>query len=114
MSQSNNILSFPKIGIPRPSNGEELGQYFDNNKKEYIDHITRHYATQLLNKLAMHGFDVQTETFINNFSFTIETLRSALYRSLDLNHPFQDSIDTMIDALENNHDLLISENDDDL
>ena len=86
---ANNVIKFPilnEMNSPpgNPQSEEELGTYFDQNKKEYIDHICDHYSTSLYNKLGSHGFDVLDEEFITYFSYTVETLRHCLYSSLDI------------------------------
>ena len=107
---ANNVIKFPilnEMNSPpgNPQSEEELGTYFDQNKKEYIDHICDHYSTSLYNKLGSHGFDVLDEEFITYFSYTVETLRHCLYSSLDIDHPLADHIDKMIDAVEWDKDM---------
>ena len=77
-------------------NRDELGEYFTQNKKDYMDHVIDHYSTQLINKLGMHGFEIYDEDFIKRFSYTMETLRSTLYLSLDIYHPFKEHIEEII------------------
>lgn len=100
MTDANNVIGFPKIGNPPPRNETELGYYFDENKKMYIDHVVDHYSTQLINKLGLHGFGIYEPEFIQNYSFTVETLRSCLYQSIDLYHPFKEYIDQICEELD--------------
>jgi len=99
---SNNIISFPggKIGDPPAQNTDELAKEFLENKKEYIDSIVDHYATQLVNKLGMHGFEIGQDNFVNNFSYTIETFRATLYQTLDIEHPFLEHMANFIDLID--------------
>jgi len=100
---ANNVIEFPKLNDElksSPKNGEELGEYFDKNKKEYIDHICNHYSTSLYNKLGGHGFEVLDEDFVTYFSYTVETLRYCLYQSLGIEHPLKDHIEDMIDIID--------------
>ena len=97
---ANNVIKFPKFDNSPPQSGEELGVYFDKNKKAYIDYICDHYCTNLYNKLGGHGFDVFDGDFITNFSYTVETLRYAMYSSLDLDHPLKEHIDDMLEIIE--------------
>ena len=96
MNQANNVLDFPTKRALSPEelfsdkfhkepnksidldkeNRDELGEYFTQNKKDYMDHVIDHYSTQLINKLGMHGFEIYDEDFIKRFSYTMETLRS--------------------------------------
>lgn len=101
MTQANNVLKFPNMGLmPKPKNETELGEHFLQNKKIYIDHVVDHYSIQLINKLGMHGFDIYEEDFIKGYSYTIESLRATLYSTLDIYHPFNEHMDDMIEMLE--------------
>jgi len=108
MNQSNNVIKFPKltdeINTP-PQNGEELGKYFDKNKKEYIDHIIDHYSTSLYNKLGGHGFEVLDDDFVTYFTYAVEALRFTLYQSLGMTHPLSSHIEEMIEVIDLEDDL---------
>ena len=67
---------------------------------EYVDNLVDHYSTQLINKLGLHGFDIYKPDFINGYTYTAETLRACLYKSLDLYHPFKDHIEEITDEFE--------------
>ena len=104
---ANNIISFPEGNIvrrikrPKPSiQSEELGRDFTTNKKLYLDSLTEHYSTSLLNKLGMHGFKINDENFIKNYAYTVETLRSALYQSVGIQHPLKKHVDKCIEEIE--------------
>ena len=97
---ANNVLKFPNIGkVPTARNMEELSTEFLNNKKNYVDHVVDHYGTQLINKLGLHGFDIYEENFIIRYSYTIESLRACLYGTLDIEHPFIEHMEDMLEML---------------
>ena len=115
MNQANNVLEFPakpdkiarralppeiRDGIADKKARNELGEYFTQNKKEYIDHVIDHYSTQLINKLGMHGFEIYEEEFVKRFSYSMEALRSTLYLSLDIYHPFKEHMDDIIENFD--------------
>lgn len=104
--ESNNVLQFPVNGNIHPQTKEQLLEYFVQNKKTYINHLVAHYSTQLINKLALHGFKIDDVNFIKNFTFTVESLKSTLYQSLDMTHPLKEPIDHFISEL-----IKIEEND---
>ena len=100
---ANNIISFPEGNIVRrvkTKESEDLGIEFTNNKKLYLDTLTEHYSTSLLNKLGMHGFEINNENFIRNYAYTVETLRSTLYQSVGINHPLKKHVDKCLEEIE--------------
>jgi hypothetical protein len=99
MEQANNVFEFPNIGN-MPKNEEQLSSYFEDNKKNYIDHIVDHYSSQLVNKIGMHGFDIYNDRFSADFSCVVEIFRASLYRSLLIPHALTPFMDEMIEKLE--------------
>jgi hypothetical protein len=102
MEQANNVFEFPNVGNI-PKNEEQLSNYFEDNKKNYIDHIVDHYSSQLANKVGMHGFDIYNERFSCDFACAVEIFRASLYRSLEIPHaltPYMDEIISKIDLFD--------------
>ena len=97
-----NIVQFPKKKRPGtpPQNDEELRSTLLSNKKRLVDDIINHYGSELINKIAMHGFDMEREDFMKDYAFTIETLRSGMLRQLGIFHPMQELIDHAINDLD--------------
>lgn len=107
--EANNIISFPEGNIIRrveSNKGKNLGLEFTNNKKLYLDTLTEHYSTSLLNKLGLHGFEINNENFIKNYAYTVETLRSTLYQSVGINHPLKKHVDKCIQEIESLNDKI--------
>jgi hypothetical protein len=100
---ANNIIEFPKShcgSAPRlPETNEEFARGLVKNKVDYANELVDHYAGQLVNKFGMHGFAIEGEQFMKDFAFTVETMRSNLFRSLGLQHPFHDMIDEATQAM---------------
>jgi len=97
-----NVIPFPKVkhqDAP-PQNDDEMREQILRNKKRYVNQIVEHYTNQLAMKFAQHGFDLQDEDFLKDFSFSVESIRSGLYRILGINHPFQELMDDTIEMLE--------------
>ena len=91
---ANNILQFPKTNnkTTQPANTndpEEDKKRIKANKTVFVDRLTDHYGVQLINKLAMHGFDVDNDKFMYDYIFTMETLRACLLRNIGVFHPLQ-------------------------
>ena len=95
-----NIIQFPKEKSGPPTNDAQLRDQFNKNKKRYVDNLVAHYSSQLANKFAMHGFKLEDELFLKDFAYTVETIRSGLYRSLGMEHPFQELMDETTKKLD--------------
>lgn len=86
------ILKFPDGKVYRnpPANDQASEEArVLKNKEKFVERVVGHYGTQLLNKLAMHGFDVEDPKFMYDYIFAMETLRSCLYRNVGITHPLQ-------------------------
>jgi hypothetical protein len=91
---ANNVLQFPKKNTKttRPANTNDPAEdkkRILENKTIFVDRLTDHYGLQLINKLAMHGFDIDNDKFMNDYIFTMETLRACLLRNVGVHHPLQ-------------------------
>lgn len=97
-----NVIPFPKVKRDNapPQSDEELRLQVLRNKKKYVNNIVEHYTNQLAMKFVQHGFNLEEEEFLKDFSFSVETIRSGLYRSLGIDHPFQQLMDEAIETLE--------------
>lgn len=105
-----NVITFPKHKRDTPpQTKEEFAKELLNSKMDYANELCDHYASQLVNKFAQHGFEIEGEQFMKDFAFTVETMRSNLYRSLGVTHPFHE----MIDEATSKMDLVEEEDEDD-
>ena len=88
---SDNILKFPQDRVIRKvaQNSNEEKETVQRNKAKFVERILDHYGIALINKLAFHGFDPEDDKFMYDYIFTMETLRSCLYRNVGLSHPLQ-------------------------
>ena len=95
-----NIIPFPKIHCGKKNNPNKLIQdELEENKRAYVDDLLDHYVHQLVNRFSSHGIDVKTKDFILHFAYTVESLRAALYTSMDLYHPLQNHITKSLDKI---------------
>ena len=95
---TDNILKFPDNRIIRTqpantNNSAEDARRVKENKTLFVDRLTDHYGIQLINKLAMHGFDIDNDKFMYDYIFTMETLRACLLRNVGVSHPLQNLSD---------------------
>ena len=103
--EANNVIQFPAQASYEPQMmGDDMLTRFDENKKQYIDYMIDYYASQLYDKLAMHGFGVEEDEFRKSFIYTIECLRGTLYRDVDLEHPFIKILEELND-MEFDHEI---------
>ena len=103
---ANNVLQFPKSNTKqtKPANTHdpaEDSKRIKENKTVFVDRLTDHYGLQLINKLAMHGFDVDNDKFMYDYIFTMETLRACLLRNIGVFHPLQKLSDKSEDLIAN-------------
>ena len=59
----------------------------------FADNLTEALIVQLVHSLGDNGIQISKQTFIKDLSFIIESIKSALYRDLDIKHDMQDLID---------------------
>lgn len=111
MERSSNIIDFPKKAKFNPESSKDLQRELLDNKMSYVDEVIEFYTAQLVNKFAMHGFKINDEAFLKDFAFSIETIRSSLYRNMGVSHPFQRLMDETIQEMEDKG--LIRSSDDD-
>ena len=112
---ASNIVKFPGIKRDHPlQTTEDFARELLSSKMNYANELCDHYAAQLVNKFGMHGFEIDSEQFMKDFAFTVETMRSNLYRSLAISHPFHEMIDEATDASMDfeNYDEEYDEDDD--
>lgn len=91
---ANNVLLFPEIykKHTKPVNTNDPvidSKRIKENKTVFVDRLTDHYGLQLVNKLAMHGFDIDNDKFMNDYIFAMENLRACLLRNVGISHPLQ-------------------------
>ena len=105
-----NVIAFPK-GKKKcpPQSIEELQNRFAVKKTEYVNDMVDYYGTEMLAKISQDGFEIDDDNFMKDFAFTLESLRSGLYRSVGVEHPLQESVDEAIDIATND----INEEDED-
>ena len=93
-----NIIAFPKEkkNCP-PQSVEEMQDRLAEKKIEYVNEIVDFYGSEMLVKISQDGFEIDDDNFMKDFAFTLESLRSGLYRSVGVEHPLQESVDEAIE-----------------
>ena len=91
------VIAFPKgmKGHP-PQTLDEMAENMLHRKTNYINDIVDFYGTELLTRISMDGFEMDEDAFAKDFAFTLEGMRSCLYRTAGIHHPLQKSVDETI------------------
>lgn len=98
---SSEIIHFPQHKIVRevPVNNEVLQQAKAKSVTNFADAITDEIAENIMSDLQNCGIDTETEVFIRDMSFTIATMRAAIYRSLSVEHSLHQFIDNCVQVV---------------
>ena len=94
-----NVITFPK----KSARGEPLEDFrvkIEKQKEHYINNVVDQHSSALLANIALSGFDIENDEFMKDFAFTVEALRSNLYRNMGLKHTFHKTLDDMIEVIE--------------
>jgi hypothetical protein len=94
------LVMFPKDRIVRqvlPSANQEA---VVTAKKNIINNLVDTYAEKMASNISLHGIDLTTNDCDKHYALTIECLRSALYKAMDIPHPLQEPMEAMIDKIE--------------
>lgn len=97
-----NVIKFPKEN-PRINAQETLSDVqkkIDKAKEKYVNSLVDHHCSQLLAGISLSGIEIETDEFMKDFAFTVETVRSSMYRSMGIEHPLHEQIDEAIDVVE--------------
>jgi hypothetical protein len=96
-----NIIPFPShlrlVAIEEKEKDEEAD-------RKYVDDFVHELALHLLSEFHEEGFEIQTTVFDKNFGFVVETVRSMLYATYDIPHPFQEIVDKCVKFAHDNDD----------
>ena len=93
-----NIVKFPNDYVPPEQETlSDLKKNIEKNKEIYINNVVDQHSSNLLANISLSGFNIDKEEFMKDFAFTVETIRSSLYRNMGLHHHFQDHIDESVE-----------------
>ena len=97
--QSNNIIRFPKTPPPDIALPQETQLETTKRREIFVQKIVDDLVVTALQKFYDNNFDVKDTDFINDFTFSVETLKATLYRRLELGHPLHPIMDKAIEEL---------------
>jgi len=94
MTKKNNVINFPKkytgkrkVKLPNKDViriNEDMG---------FADQLTEAIIVQMVHVLSDNDIKVSDSQFVKDLSFVIESIKSAVYRDLNLNHEIQPLVD---------------------
>ena len=93
-TKKNNIIKFPKRfkgkrKVVKPD--ENLLRL--NEDISFADQLTEALIVQLVHSLNDNGLKVNDPMFVKDLSFVIESIKSSIYRDLDIKHEMQPLVD---------------------
>jgi hypothetical protein len=119
---SDNVIKFPKEKISNdrtphlPQTDEELFKSITINRMMLVDEVVNSLFNNMGSKLFFQGFPIDDPEFFQDYVLVGEMLRSLLYSSVDVEHPFYqvilDNREKLKDLTEKG-DLVIMEDDED-
>lgn len=96
MINSNNVIEFPKSESPVVKTEQDLRKDMNEQKRTMIEELVDFQATTLLSNMAMTGVNTDTDSFIKDFTFITESIKSLYYRLSGFDHPFHPMINEIV------------------
>lgn len=91
-TNKNNVVQFPLKGVPDANikiDNVALGLHED---LKFAEHLTEGLVVNLIHNLGENGIDTKDAEFIRDIGFTIELVKSLIYRDIGIKHPIQDLV----------------------
>ena len=94
MKKKNNVINFPKKYIgKRKVKLPNKDVIRVNEDMGFADQLTEAIIVQMVHVLSDNDIKVSDTQFVKDLSFVIESIKSAGYRDLNLNHEIQPLVD---------------------
>ena len=105
-----NVVDFPKSKIVReiPINIEAVEAAKEKGLQNFCDSVVDDMLESMVSDLENYGIDIDDESFMKDFSLTVDSLRATVYRSFGINHNLHDFIDNNIKMMNRKTGELIS------
>lgn len=93
---TDNVIVFPKGKRDTPPQSiEEIHEKREQVKKEHIEMVLDDVMSNVFYHMSEEGFELSTDDCIKTTAMLIETMRAAMYKSVDFNHPLHDLANSM-------------------
>jgi hypothetical protein len=102
-----NVFEFPKSKIVREVQPpiEEIEAAKEKGRQNFADGILVDFIEGTLSLLENYGIDTEGPEFEKDFAFTVEAIKSTIYRSLSLNHHLHDFIEKSVTVVKKGESL---------
>jgi hypothetical protein len=91
------VIIFPKSKIVRMPVEPNTEVQKEKSKRRNADNIISELCNDIVNELGdTYDVDITEMSFQKDFSYAIEVLRAAIYRTANLPHPFHEYIDNYV------------------
>ena len=94
--QKNNVIAGPWKARPKREvilQDEKLIE--DQENAMFCDSLTEGLIVQMINTIDENGFEIESEEFLRNVGWVIESIRSCLYKEMGLFHPMADLVQSL-------------------
>lgn len=102
----NNIVQFPLKGNPEPNIKIDNVALNMHDDLKFADHLTEGLVVNLIYNLGENDIDTSDPEFIRDIGFTIELVKSLIYRGIGLKHPMQELVKMFVTTDEDDEDGL--------
>ena len=107
------LIPFPNSNNQHfPQDVDDMINRMRDRKLEFINDLVDFYGTDMLSKISHDGFECDNDNFARDFAFTLEGLRSCLYRTIGVEHPLQESVDNTVKFTDKYEDEEADDEDD--
>ena len=96
-----NVIAFPrqKRDSP-PQTMEELLETVETTRKEHVEYIMDEALSFVFGRVYDEGFDLGSEDCLKTTSMLVEAFRSAMYKSVGIDHPFHDIAESVFNIVD--------------
>ena len=91
-----NIIQFP---VKEELSDTDMEETVINDEM-MIEDMGEYISEQMMTYLVTNGFEIGNEDFIDDFTFSIEAFKAAMYRCMHMDHPLHPHIDEFMCVLE--------------
>lgn len=98
---TNNVILFPKEKKNSPPQTmEELLGNVEETRKEQVEYLLDEILSNSFRILYEEGFDLGKDECVNSTAFLIEAFKSAIYRSVGIEHTLQEIADQVMNVVD--------------
>jgi ribosomal protein L15E len=110
---TDNVFQFPKDKIVRevPPNIDEIEKHRERGRQNYAEDIVGDIAENLILLLDSYGVDQDGKHFEKDFIFAIDSIRSSIYRAMNVDHNLHEFIDKHVSVIkkDENSNIILDE-----